>query len=366
MSNTPLYGPRVAATGVLLLGLGAVLAIAMLRSTLGPFHFRIAADTAPTWEIALWTTGSDRERARSAERWHERLEERVDLERVDRDELVRLADGQIDLLIVDGVALGDKDAARLRPFVSQGGRLALFGAREANRDAVPGALSALVGEPIRAASDYRWTLLPGTPGPLSAGFSATDRLPLRRAHDVYALPARDAEVVWAAANHAGAGQGAARHTRIGDGRLVWWSVRPDVALDRVDTQATMTRMVRASVAWLLEEPFAEIEVADDVDPASFEKIDVRLTRRSATRFLLSLTNRGAAESPTLGLRVHLNRHVSHASLELTSVSLRPGGLELPVIQLVARGTEASFQSSPIGPGASRSYYLDLEETETPQ
>ncbi len=366
MAATPLYGPRVAATGVLLLGLGALLAIGMWRSTIGPFSFGLVAEPTREWRVALWSAGDDAGRAHSAERWNARFDGRFALDLLTRHTALAASRDSFDLLVVDGVALGAVEAEWLRGFVEKGGRLALFGCGDSGNAEHAVALSAVVGEPLRAARDYRWTLLPARPGPLAAGFAADARLPLRRAHNVYALPgaATRAEVVWAPAapeaSPASASQGAVWRRQIGAGRMVWWAVRPDVALDRVDAQTTMTRMVRASAAWLLEEPFAEL-----VSPGrDAEGLEVRVTRRSRTRFLLSVTNRGPEPSAPLEIRVHLNRRVDAVTVERTAVSLRPGGLTPPVYALAESGREMTLTSGPFGADESRSYYLDLQEAKT--
>ncbi len=390
MTTPPLYGSRVAATGALLLGLGALLAIAMWRSTLGPFSFGLVAEPTPSWRVALWSAGNEAERLHSAARWRARFDDRFDLVLLTRDRLVAESRNAFDLLLLDGVALGAVEAEWLRGFVEAGGRLGLFGCGDTGNAEHAVALTAVVGEPLRAARDHRWTLLRARPGPLAAGFSADARLPLRRAHNVFALAGAsgDAEVVWATASEAGsggfdpaaseagsggfdpaaseagsgvvsatAGQGAAWRRRVGAGRVVWWAVRPDVALDRSDVQATMTRMVRASTAWLLEEPFAEIDAAGDGE----HHLDARVARRTNTRYLLSISNRGELPSPPFALRVHLNRRVEAVAVERTAVSLRPGGLATPNATLADSGLEMTLESGSIAAAESRSYYLDLRE-----
>ncbi len=362
----PLYGPRVVATGVTLLALCGVLVIAMFRTTLGPFEFRGGFRAAPTWRVALWTEGDDAARHRSARRWEERLEGRFELEAPARIDLEHLEPQTVDLLVVDGVVLAPREAAALRGFVERGGRLALFGPREEAPGADPVALSGLLGRSLRPARNYRWSLLPAASGPIGAGFSTVSRLPLRRAHGVYALPEAEIaapEVVWAAAPGYAGAQSAAWRGEVGAGRMVWWSVRPDFALDRVDAQATMTRMVRASVAWLLEEPFAQRVTSGEVDPARVERVDVRITQRSGNRFLLSLTNRGDAASTDLRLRVFLNRKVAGVDVERTASTVGRGGIGRPVFALAADRGELMLRTPGLGPGESRSYYLDLSEAQ---
>ena len=125
----------------------------------------------------------------------------------------------------------------------------------------------------------------------------------------------------------------------------------------------MTRVVRASLAWLLEEPFAEIEPGREEDRESLERVEARVHHTAGNRFLLSLTNRNDGATPPLRLRLHLNRPATGVEMQQTTVRfgsdelsplagvrLLPGDGGTPIVAVTVPALAAR---------ESRSFFADL-------
>lgn len=341
-----------------MLAAGAALAILMLRETVGPFDFLSSDVTTGAYRVGLWTTGDDRERERQRERWTARLAGRFVVEGVDSGPR---RDSPLDLLIVDGVAVDRDGNARLRTFLEDGGSLGLFGVTAADGGSAHPLQALDVRGLVRPAADaYRWNLVREKKGAISAGMPRAGPLILRSARNIRAIETPDGEIRWAGAPGEVRRYAASyrRPENGGDGRLFWLAVRPDAALDRVDTQIAMGDLTRSAVAWLAGEPFAEVRHLARGSAGETASLQLRIRRRGPRRFILSISNIGEGDVSSVPTRIHLNRRVSAVDVGITSIGIGDA-VRAPAPHLLPGYRTLDLEIPELRSGESRSYTLDL-------
>jgi hypothetical protein len=258
-----LYRPLVLSLALLLVAAGALLAIQMISSIVGPFRVADLGERDPRAVIAFWRPFGTA--AGTAVRGV------MGYDLVDSGRIVRevTALGSLDaarigaLVLTEPRDLTPTDVAALEAYVDAGGGAVLIGSVAVRApdgawrgyEAMQHVLGARVvplDEPSAAA------FVAARRGPLSSVLAPRQRVAIAWEPGTPAVVVDDAELRWIGLGDMPSGPAAALRRKLGRGRVAWLAAAPERAQPGEEERRRVRRIVEAAIAWVSRTPSVEV------------------------------------------------------------------------------------------------------------
>jgi hypothetical protein len=258
-----LYRPLVLSVAFLLVAAGALLAIQMISSIVGPFRIAELGERDPRGVVALWrpfesVAGSEVRGVLG----HELVESGRAVREV-------TALGALDPAQVGAIVLNEPrrlvraDVEALERYVDAGGGAVLLGSvgvleSDGNWRGYE-LMQRLLGAPIvPLEAPAAAAFVASQRGPLSAALAPRERIPIAFEPGSPGIGVVDAELRWSGETVGDHGPGAALRRTRGKGRLAWLAVVPERAQPGEFERRRLRLVLENAVAWVSRTPSVEV------------------------------------------------------------------------------------------------------------
>jgi len=369
-----LYRPLVLSIALLLVASGALLAIQMISSIVGPFRLAEIGERDPRAVVAFWRPIDTPAGAAVRSVLGHDL---VDSGRAVREvtALAALDAARVGALVLtEPRALTRNEVTALETYVEAGGGAVLIGsvAVRAPDGAWRGyeAMQRLLGAPVVPLEEAgAAAFVAARRGPLSAALAPRQRVAVAFEPGTPGVAADDAELRWVGSGAADGPAAAIRRT-LGRGRLAWLAVPSERVLPGEQERSRARAIVEAAVAWVSRTPSVEllawpdgapfagtVEAADVADAAVAEAGWLRAiddARRDGGIATLAVPRDGAAREalePALARALDVAKRdagwiatrrelsVWQRSRAVIDVSVRRAGPRRLILQITNRAAE---------------------------